>query len=215
MQPIRHPEIEARVARLTAGYTKVRMVPAVFTEAGFRDDLAQASDAKAPPLTPEEKKENAKIAMTWLRKMAIGELPTYKVTDAEVAIRGALKSDDLAPLAIDALARMPSKEAQLDLANLSVAPERPIPIRSQAAVALVEHIQSYGKFVTGPQTDAIAAAAGTAEDAALKAHLLAAQGVLKADAKSTGDRLKAYVPQPAEAQPKEEAPAPKEEPKKE
>ena len=87
--------------------------------------------------------------MTWLRKMAVGEISGYDVRPAEAAIRYALFSDDLAPLAIDALAHVPSKEAQLDLANLAVAPERPVPVRSQAAIALVKHIQTYGRFVTG------------------------------------------------------------------
>jgi hypothetical protein len=124
-------------------------------------------------------------------------------------LRFALFFDELAPGAIEALARLPSKDAQLDLANLAVAPERPVPIRSQAAGALVEHIQKYGKFVTGPQADAIVTATGTTEDADLKARLLAAQGVLKSDPKATGDRLKGYVPKPSEA-PKGDAPPAKE-----
>jgi hypothetical protein len=123
-------------------------------------------------------------------------------------MRHALRSDDLAPLAIDALARVPSKEAQLDLANLSVAPERPLPIRSQAAIALVEHIQKFGRFVTGAQADAIANAATAVEDADLRARLLAAQGVLSTSAKATGERLKVYVPKPIEPG-KDEAPMPK------
>jgi CheY-like chemotaxis protein len=212
MQPVRHPEIEARVGRLTNGYQNVKVVPAVFTEVGFREGLAQASDAKSPPLTPEEKKDNAKTAVTWLRKMAIGELAGYRVNDAEEALRGALRSDDLASLAIDALLRLPSKEAQLDLANLAVAPERPIPLRTQAAAALVGHIQTFGRFVTAPQADAIRQAAESVEDNDLKARLLAAQGILQPSAKLTGERLKNYVPKPPEL-PKEEVPPSKDDPK--
>jgi CheY-like chemotaxis protein len=207
--PVRYPEIEAKVARMIAPYSNVRVVPAVLSEAGMREELAQGSDAKAPPISPAEKKENAKAALAWLRKMAVGELTGYKVTEAEPALRGALKSDELAALAIDAVAKIPSKEVQLDLANLAVAPERPIPIRTQAAAALVEHIQTYGRFVTGPQADAITEAVPVVEDLDLKARLLAALGVLKADGKTTGDRLKGYVPKPAEA-PKDEVPPPKE-----
>ena len=208
MAPVRNPDVEIRLARVTAPYLGIRVIPAVFTEAGFREELAQATDPQAPLVTPAEKKENAKTAMVWLRKMAVGEVAGYDVRPAEPAIRSALQSDDLAPLAIDALARIPSKEAQLDLANLAVAPERPVPIRSQAAVALVKHIQQYGRFVTDPQADAIANSAAATEDADLRARLLAAQGVLKTDAKATGDRLKAYVPKPVEPA-KDEAPKPK------
>ena len=97
-----------------------------------------------------------------------------------------------------------------------MAPERPVPVRSQAAIALVKHIQRYGRFVTGPQADAIANAAATVEDADLQPGLLAAQGVLKTDLKATGDRLKAYTPKAVEPA-KDEAPPPKEkeEPKEE
>lgn len=209
MAPVRNPDVEIRVARVTAPYRGIRVISAVFTEAGFRQELAQATNPESPLVTPAEKKENAKIAMTWLRKMAVGEVPGYDVRPAEGAMRHALMSDALAPLAIDALARLPSKDAQLDLANLSVAPERPLPIRAQAAIALVEHVQKYGRFVTGPQADAIANAAATVEDPDLRARLLAAQGVLRTNAKITGDRLKAYEPKPV-APAKEAAPMPKE-----
>lgn len=209
MAPVRNPDMEMKLARVTAPYRGVKVVPAVFTEAGLRDALAQATDPQAPLVTPAEKKENAKAAMVWLRKMAVGELAGYDVRPAEPAMRSALQSDDLAPLAIDALARVPSKDAQLDLANLAVAQERPVPIRSQSAVALVKHIQHYGRFVTDPQAEAIANSAAAAEDADLRARLLAAQGVLKTDSKVTGDRLKAYVPKPVEAA-KDDVPPPKE-----
>jgi hypothetical protein len=114
-------------------------------------------------------------------------------------------------LAIDALVRLSSRDVQLDLANLAVAPERPAPIRNHAAAALVEHVQTFGKFVTGPQADAIAAAAAATDDLDLKARLLAAQGVLTATAKGTGERLKSFVPKPVEAA-KDGAPVPKENP---
>ena len=212
MAPLRDPDVEARVARVVAPYRGVRVVPALFTEATIKEELAQATDPAAPLTTPEERKANAKTAMIWLRKMAVGEIPGYKVTDAEPAIRHALLSDDLAPMAIDALVHIPSREAQLDLANLAVAPDRPIPLRTQAAAALVEHIQAYGKFVTGPQADAIANTAASVEDPELRARLQAAQGVLRTDAKSTGERLKQYVPRPVAAK-EEMPPKEKEEPK--
>ncbi len=207
--PVRYPAIEAKVLRTIAPYRNARMIPAVLSEASMRDELAEGRDPQAPPISPAEKKENAKAAMVWLRKMAVGELPGYKIADAEDAIRGALRSNELAPLAIDALARISSKDAQLDLANLAVANERPVPIRIQAAAALVEHVQAFGRFVTAPQASSIAQSASATEDLGLKARLLAAEGVLRADSKGTGARLKVYVPKAGEA-PKGEVPPPKE-----
>lgn len=211
VEAVRNPEIENRLARIVAPFPNVRVIPAVFTDDGFRAAVAQAADAKAPLGTPAEKKETARTALVWLRKMAVGELPGYSFVEASAAIRGALRSDDLAGLAIDAVVRLPSREAQQDLANLAVDGSRPVPLRTQAADALVQHLQTFGKFVTGPQAAAVAAAAGTVEEPALRARLLAAQGVLKSDLKGTADRLKGYVPKEA---PPKEAP-PKEEPKEE
>ena len=126
MAPIRDPEVEARVNRIVARYPGVQVIPAVFTDAGFKDALVQSTDPAAPLMTPAEKKENAKLAMAWLRKMAVGEIAGYKFADAEPAIRQALRLDELAPMAIDALVRIPSRDAQLEIANLAVAPERPL-----------------------------------------------------------------------------------------
>ena len=66
--PIRHPEIEAKLARSAAPYGNIHVIPAVLSEAGMREELTQASDAKTPPITAAEKKENAKSAMIWLRR---------------------------------------------------------------------------------------------------------------------------------------------------
>ena len=207
MAPVRDPTIEGRLARIVAPYRGVQVIPAIFTDVDFKDALVQATDPKSPLMTPAERKENAKVAMVWLRKMATGEISGYRFADAEPAIRQALRSDDLAPLALDALVHIPSRDAQLEIANLAVAPERPVSLRTQAASALVEHIQTYGKFVTVPQAEAIVASAAAADDPDLKSKLLAAQGVLKTDAKGTGDRLKQYVPKSVEL--KDEGPPPK------
>ena len=205
--PVRNPEIESRLARLAIQYHNVHVIPAVLSDLGMRKQLTESSNPQSPPISAAEKKENAKAALGWLRKMAIGELTGYQITSAVPAIRGALASDDLAPQAIDALAHVPSKDAQLDLANLAVAPERPVSIRTKAAAALVEHIQAFGRFVTGPQAKAIAEAVPAAKDLELKARLLAAQGVLKADAKGTGNRLKDYIPKPVAPKPAPPKPA--------
>ena len=133
------------------------------------------------------------------------------MADAEAAVRQSLQSDDLAPLAIDILARLPSREAQQDLANLATSGTRPAPVRTQAADALLKHVHAFGKFVTGPQTDALITAIDAADDVELRSKLLALQGVLRTDSKATGDRLRKYAPKVIEG--KVDAPPPKEEPK--
>ena len=132
---------------------------------------------------------------------------------AENAIRQALGSDELALIAIDTIVRMPSKLGQQDLATLATSDSRPAPIRIAATDALIRSVQTFGKFVTPEQVDALAVIAKATEDADVRAKLNTAIGVLKPDAKQTGGMLKNYVPDLSAPPAKEKGPDPKEEPK--
>ncbi len=209
---VRHPEVELAVARKVLGYPRVRVLPAVFTPVGFTEELAQLVDAKAPMLSPEEKKEQAAAALNWLRKMARGELTGYRVMQAEAQIRAALNSDELALIAIDTIARLPSKLGQQDLATVTTTDTRPAPIRIAAAEGLIRNVQLYGKHVTPEQVDALIVIAKGTEDLEVRGKLNSAIGVLKPDSKLTGNELKGYVPD-LTAPRKEKLPDPKEEPK--
>src|SRR5207247_1383610 len=116
---------------------------------------ALATDIEAarvqPGQTPRDtaaKKADQKHAVEWLRKMATGELKGYEVKSAEPELRAALRVDALAADAIDAVAAFSSAEAQQALVSLAVsaAPaDRPLPIRTKAADAAIQHIQAHGK----------------------------------------------------------------------
>lgn len=208
---VRHPEIEMAVTRKVSGYNRVRVLPAVFTPAGLNEELVQLVDAKAPMLSPAEKKEHAAIAMNWLRKIARGEVLGYRIMQAENEIREALKSDDLGIIAIDTISRMPSKLGQQDLLTVTTTETRPAPLRIAAADGLIRNVQLFGKFVTQPQIDALVESAKVADDLELRGKLNSAVGVLKPDGKATGAQLKTYTPDLTA--PKEKAPEPKEEKK--
>jgi hypothetical protein len=194
---LRATDLELQLARQLRGYRNIRVVPSVFTDEGFKEELAQMTDAKAPLLTPAEKKEYAKTAIVWLKKMATGEVPGYRVASAESAIRFALQLDDLAPSAIDAAGRFSSKEIQQDLANVAMKETRPAPIRLQAAEVLAKHVQVYGKHVTEAQLKAMQQAADAAADPELKTRILAVLGTLSNDSGKTGSQLKGYTPKAA------------------
>lgn len=209
---VRHPEIELAVARKVLGYPRVRVLPAVFTPMDFSEELVQLVDAKAPMLSPEEKKDQAAVSLSWLRKMARGEVAGYRVMQAETQIRSALHSDELALIAIDTIARLPSKLGQQDLATVTTTDTRPAPIRIAAAEGLVRNVQLFGKHVTPEQVDALIVIAKGTEDAEVRGKLNSAIGVLKPDSKLTGGLLKEYTPD-LTAPPKEKLPDPKELPK--
>ncbi|WP_020468524.1 response regulator transcription factor [Zavarzinella formosa] len=210
---VRHPDIEMAVARKIRGYNRVHVLPAVFTPAGLSEELVQLIDPKAPMVSPEERRDQAATAMNWFRKMARGEVLGYRVMQAEAQIRHALNSDELALIAIDTIVRMPSKTGQQDLATIATSDTRPAPIRIAAAEGLIRSVQTYGKFVTPEQIDALVVIAKTTEDADVKAKLNSVIGVLKPDAKVTGGLLKTYTPDLSAAPMKEKGPDPKEDPK--
>jgi CheY-like chemotaxis protein len=218
IEPIRNPEIEAATERIARPYRDVKVIPAVFTESDFKEKLTQIADIRAPMLSAEERRDHARRAIIWLRRIAAGELPGYNIKGAEGPILQAIRSDELALLAIGTVAHLPSREAQQELSNVASSGTRPAPIRSAAADVLVSHIQTYGKFITDPQAQALIDAAAVATDANLKERLLALQGILRPDPSYLGNLLKNYQPKPPAQVPpvakeKEEPKAdPKEEP---
>jgi hypothetical protein len=145
----------------------------------------------------------AKLAIEWLKRIATGETTGYDVRPAEAVLRGALKSDDLAANAIDALAKVGTAQVQQDLIATAATASRPAAIRLQATDAALRHAVSFGRLATPANTEAIAAAATNEPDAALRSRMAALKAVL---AGQPGDLAKAILSfAPASLQP----PAPK------
>lgn len=201
---IRYPEIEGRLKHLTAGYSNLRVIPEVFTEYALREELMGFVSFQDPKNAASEKARNALVALEWLRKMALGELKEYPWANAEVALRNALQRPEHALLAIDAVERLSSKEAQQDLASTLLS-NLEAPIRASAGDALIRHIQKRGLTVSAAQRKLILDLAVTETDPLVKTRVLALKGILDADPKSVGQGLIGYTPAPA-APP---APAPK------
>jgi len=205
---LRHPDIEARAKMLSRGFPRVRVIPEVFTEMAFRDEIKDFIAVQDPKQVEVDRKANAKAAMEWLRKMAVGEVTGYPVIDAETTLREALRNPEIVSLAIDAVARLPGKEAQQDIANVILG-SMEAPIRDKAGEALIRHIQQRGSMLSGPQKTLLLEKAIAEADPAVKSRLLALRGIIQPSAKETGGRLRDFVPAPP-AEPMEK----KEEPKK-
>ena len=144
-QTFRDPVLEDRLRRILREYPAVRVIPEPYGRAALAADIevAQAQPGQAPR-DAAAKKADQKLAVEWLRKMATGELTGYEVKSAEPELRAALRSDDLADAAIDAVARFGSADAQLALvrvATFQVPQPRPQQIRAKAADAAIQHIQ--------------------------------------------------------------------------
>jgi CheY-like chemotaxis protein len=209
---------EARVSRIVRDYRNVRVIREPYSTVGFQDDVRAAfADPADAPRDPGEKRASARAAVEWLRKLATGEVPGFDVKSAEQTLRDALRSDDLADPAIDAVARFGSPGAQQDLLNLALTAGRPVPVRVKAADAVIRHIQTHGKAIEKGQAEAVTAMAAKEENAELRGKLLVIRGFVGATPAEFLGELRGYspplVPPPAKPPEKKGSDEPVPEPK--
>jgi CheY-like chemotaxis protein len=195
IETFRDPVAEARLSRQLRNYPTVKIIPEPFGPVELASDLlASYQDSAQAPRNPIEKKTTQKAAVEWLRQMATGDLPGFDVKPAEAELRAALRVDDLAEAAIDAVARMPSAGAQEDLLTVVLNRMRPLPIRSKAADGVIRNIQANGKSIPKTLFPAIAETSGAETDLALRGKLLTIKGLLAFEPGAFVNDLKSYSP---------------------
>jgi CheY-like chemotaxis protein len=218
METYREQVVEARLQRTLRGYPAVKIIPEPLVRSEFASEImASYRDPAQAPRDPAEKKVAQKTAIDWLRKMAIGELPGYDLKAAEAEIRSALRVDDLAESAIEAVARFSSAAAQENLLSVALSGMRPLQIRTKAADATIQHIQVNGKSIPKTLLTPLAELSGTEADLNLRGKLLTLKGMLDFSPADYANQLKGYNPPliplpPAKAPPQKEPPPPPEKP---
>lgn len=203
-------EAERQLERLLRPYPRVKITPEPYGPTGLAEDVrAAAADVSQLPQDPAARRRDAKLAVGWLRRMAVGEVAGYDVRPAEATLRRALRDDALAEDAIDAVGRIPSAEAQQDLLFLALSAGKPIPLRVRAGDQTIRHIQSFGKLSPANQVAALTMAAEVEADNALKARLRTIHQLLVGKPEDFGNLMAKYpIPAPQPPAPKEPAPAP-------
>ncbi len=206
----RDPDVERELAKLLRAYPRVKITPEPFGLAGLAEDIQAASaDPAQLPADPATRRRDAQLAVEFLRRIAVGEIPGYDVRPAELALRRALSDDELADDAIAAVAHIPSAEAQQDLLFLALSGNRPMPLRLKAANRTIQHIQSYGKLIPANQVAALEKAADTEASNDLKARLRTIHQLLVGRPEDLGRVMSKYpIPLPKPPAAKEPAPAP-------
>jgi CheY-like chemotaxis protein len=204
----REPAIEARLQRYLRNYPAIRIIPEPIVRSELASELsASYRDPAQAPRDSAEKKAGQKMAIDWFRKMAIGETPGYDLKSAEAEIRSALRSDDLAESAIDAVARFGSNLAQENLLTVALSPMRPLPIRTKAADAAILQIQVNGKTTSKTLLATLAEMSGTEPDLNLRGKLLCLKGLLAYSPNDFANQLKGYNPPLIPLPPVKAAPA--------
>ncbi len=175
----RDPAVEDRLGRLARAVGGGRVVGEAYSAATIAEEIREATaDPAQLPTNPAEKKRSAKLAVEYLRRIALGEIDGYDIRPAEASLRAALKDDDLADPAVDAVARIATAEAQQDLLTVALSIGRPVPIRVHAAERVVQHIQRNGKLTPGNLAEALATTVATEKDTELRTKLAVVQQLL-------------------------------------
>ena len=204
----RDAALEQQLAGQVKTFQTAVVVPEVFTPISLEDDVKAAlGDPAAMPRSEDEKKMVAKQAAEWLRKIATGEVSGYDAKPAEGALRTALRSDDLAPDAIEALVKLGSGDTQLALVGVATDAGRTVPIRMKAADAAARHVQAFGNLTPGPQADGVVQSAIAEKDVVLQGKLgVLARLLVNVNTDFGGILQKFPVKVPAPPAPKPDAP---------
>ncbi|MBX3399988.1 MAG: hypothetical protein KF873_14700 [Gemmataceae bacterium] len=215
--PAIDPIVEAKLARMVKAFPSVAVIAEPFAlgsaEGAVRFGLAHdiqatIADPAQRPRDPNEKKTSAKLAVEWLRRLANGERAGFDLTPAISTLRAALGNDELAPMAIEALGRLASADAQRDLARIGASASRPAAIRLSALETAIRHVQTHGKM-TIPEVDlAVATSLASEANAEIKSKLANLSAALTGKPGDLVEKIKGYtVPTAAPAAAK--APEPK------
>jgi hypothetical protein len=207
VETYRDPQAEARLTRQLGSYPGVRVIGEPYGRTALTEVLQAAhQDPAQAPRDSAAKKAAQRQAVEWLSKMAMGDVSGYEVAAAEKELRAALRLDDLAEPAIDAVARFTSAGAQEDLLVLVLNRMRPLPLRTKAADAVIRHIQKNGNSIPKTLVQPLVELSGTEPDLALRGKLLTLKGILAFEPADFAKQLTGYNPPlvaPAEASKKE------------
>ncbi len=188
-------ELIGSLTKQTRNYKTVSVIAEPYSSVGLAEDVKQATggDPASMPRSNEEKKFTAKLAVQWLKKIATGEVAGYDAKPAEATLRAALRNDDLAPDAVEALARLGSSDTQAALVLLASTASRPAPLRLSAAVAALNHVGTFGKLAGDQITNQLQRAVQTEKDPELKGKLVSlGQSLSVVAANDVGSLIQSY-----------------------
>jgi tetratricopeptide (TPR) repeat protein/CheY-like chemotaxis protein len=210
------PVTEAVLKRAVSGYKGVSVIAEPFAvgsvEGSVRyglayDVQAAVADPAQRPRDATERNASTKLALDWLRRLAVGEQTGFDLTPAVPALRQALSNDEYAEIAIEALSRIPVAGAQQDLARVAATTARAAAVRGKAADAAVRHVQANGKMTNAEVDQLVATALAGEANPELKSKLAVLSAALTGKPGDLVNRIKGYtVPTAAPTPPKAATP---------
>lgn len=210
VETFRDPILEAKLARTLKGYSAVKIIPEPYSRFGLEMELKTLfADPMMLPRDGAAKKADARAAVEFLRQMAIGDVPGYDLKTAEATLIDALRVPDLAPIAVDAVERFKTGNAQLALLNLALSGDgTPAALRIKAADAVIRHIGANNSAVPPTLVAPVGEQSKTEKNLELRAKLLAIHRLVGQKSNDLTDQLKGYNPPLVPPEKKDAAPPP-------
>lgn len=206
VETFRDAVLETKLKRTLHEYPAVKVIPEPYSRLSFEAEFkALFADPMMIPRDPAAKRADARTAVEYLRQMAVGDLPGYDLKPIESDLRTILSSSadhDLVALAVDAMERFKSGDAQQALARVAIKDvrNRPAALRKRAADALIRHVRANNSALPKELIDLIVTQSnvdhelGEKEDAELRGKLLTLKGMLAYKSGAFADQLKGYNP---------------------
>lgn len=151
---------------------------------------------KSPPLTADERKAHAKLALDQLLRIARGEVPGYDLRLADDAMARALADDELAAHAASVLALRPGRKNQQVLVEAALSPMRAPAVRAAALDAVRLNVQKYGILVGPREISALVQLPASVQEPETQAAAARLAALLQPDASGAGQRLRTFNPLP-------------------
>jgi len=203
--PSLEPFARAKVAKQVKPYAGVTLIDEPYSSYALENDLKVLfSDPTQMPRDPTEKKAAAKLAIDYLRKLALGELPGYDIKTVETAFVQSLANDDLAEAAAESLARIPTATAQQELVKVAANPTRPVNLRVKAAEAAIQHVQTYSKLTSEPIIQQVLVQLAAEPAPEIKAKLAVVYSLITTAPNQLAKKIQTFtipLPMPKEATP--------------
>ncbi|MCS7021765.1 MAG: hypothetical protein NZU63_08060 [Gemmataceae bacterium] len=204
----RDPEREAQLRQLLRYFPQVVVVPMPASALEIRDQWLPRWQTTTVQRTadPEFKRAARLRAVTALTQFAQCPETTRQVIPAIPALLLCLGDDQLAPVAADALLHLPDPAIQPALVALARNPQRPLPLRQQAADNALRHAQRFSPTLPADQLEPLRQTVQNENDPVLRLRLLTYLSLLSPDPMGYRRQLVDYAP-PDPSPRKKEPPA--------
>ncbi len=147
-----------------------------------------------PTLTAAQRANRAEAAIYWLAQIAQGNRSDiFDLAPATEALFNAIRNPALAPEAVSTLAKIPTNESQIYLAEAAVASKQRSEIRRQAVLSLAYHIQKHGLLIGDELIVELKSLWKKTEDPEVQTALSSLVGSLKPSPAMTETRMHTYT----------------------